>query len=296
MSTSNNNRFTSNQNQDQNQEQSNTTPQYEFVEDYLTVPLDLPLEDALTLAEAVESVVEAATIDPRQTLVYARRLVQLQHQLVLSRGYCAASTTTRPNYRPISRNGRLSIARAPTISNITVRSQNLDFFVVTLAIKREPSPEIVPQWFVFLTDVLHPDPLYVESRSYTVRPAGRMRWEREINNDDTLLNDMRFYQYVDLGRLPKRQFGEFGNLFNALELGPNNFFIARLFAALMERGLAKESTVTGMTTKALYSDAEFRGNGTDADPDGYLPVDQALLDRYGEQWVRLPEYRTGTLF
>ncbi|KAL4982268.1 hypothetical protein BDW68DRAFT_182705 [Aspergillus falconensis] len=295
MSTSNNNPSTSNQNQDQTHEESNTTPQYEFVEDYLTVPLGLPLEDALTLAEAVESVVDAATIDPRQTLEYARRLVQLQRQLVLSRGYRVASTTTRPNYRPISRNG-LSTTRTPAISNITIRSQNLDFFVVTLAIKREPSPEITPQWFVFLTDVLHPDPLYVESRSYTVRPAGRMRWEREINNGDTLLNDMRFYQYVDLGRLPKGQFRVFEDLFNTLELGPNNFFIARLFAALMERRLAKENTVTGMTMKALYSDAEFRGNGTDADPDGYLPVDQALLDRYGEEWVRLPQYRARTPF
>ncbi|KAL4972349.1 hypothetical protein BDW66DRAFT_154814 [Aspergillus desertorum] len=99
-----------------------------------------------------------------------------------------------------------------------------------------------------------------------------MCWEREISYDDRLLDNMRFCQHVDLGRLPKGQFRVFEGLFNTLELGPNDFFIARLFAALMERALAEEPTAAGMTTKALYSDAELNRDGTAADPDGHLLV------------------------
>ncbi|KAL4907110.1 hypothetical protein BDW74DRAFT_175896 [Aspergillus multicolor] len=205
-------------------------------------------------------------------------LIMVQRHYARTLGRTADGGYDRPSAF-IARSGVFMTPETP------VREFDSGCYDIVVAVKREPAREIVPQWFVFLVDLHGLNPTTAKCRSYTVRPAGTRRWERVVEDDDNVDDNNRFAGYAVLEKLPKDKWDEFEALFNGLELGPNNFFIARLFAKILEAGIARDlerAKLEGLVRSSNHSDVEFEGTRTNRRANGYLECDLRLFEVFGE--------------
>ncbi|KAL4899988.1 hypothetical protein BDW74DRAFT_183127 [Aspergillus multicolor] len=129
-------------------------------------------------------------------------------------------------------------------------------------------------------------------------PASPSTWTRTLALTDTLFNDARFASYTCLGLFPKQYLWFFEKVFSTLQPGPNNHFIARLFAELSVYGFIPREVVAALVQRARYGAFE-RVGCPDTPGDRYLPCDVEVMEGFlrempGEGLVGL-EYR-GHLF
>ncbi|RDW89804.1 uncharacterized protein DSM5745_01579 [Aspergillus mulundensis] len=175
------------------------------------------------------------------------------------------------------------------------REYHSEYADIVIAVKREPSRDIVPQWIVYLVDLVGTQPVVGHCKSYTVRAAGTARWERVSEPHDVnepIEDSNRFSEYAVAGKLHISQFERFEELFDSIEIGPNNFFIVRWLAEILAQGIARNLTeghIKALIAKANYSNVEFEGRRENGRCDGYLPWDRALMEHFGEdaisRWV-----------
>ncbi|RDW69112.1 uncharacterized protein DSM5745_08872 [Aspergillus mulundensis] len=160
--------------------------------------------------------------------------------------------------------------------------------IVATARPTKHENETPPNWTIFLHA-----PGTRHSRSYSLRriQGGGMDWDSVLGMSWELvydaaasdtLDDRAFGAFSYLGQMPGAYLEWFEGEFRALTRGPNNFFVARLFARMQGVGLTTGEVVMRLVGDARYSEREFRGLAERGKPDdGYLAVDEEVLRAYG---------------